>query len=308
VQKGQPLFTLYSPDLVATQDEFLLALRGRDTLKDSPLPEVREQAERLLAASRDRLRLWTLTDAQIDEIARRGKAQTYLTIYAPVTGHVIEKTVFKGMFVQPETRVYSIADLSVVWMNAEIYEFEVPFVERGQLVEATVVAYPGQSFHGRVSYIYPYLNPEARTVKVRVEMPNPKLILKPEMYGTAQIRVNRGVRLALPESALLDSGTRQIVFLARAEGLFEPRDVKVGPKIGGFYEVQEGLQPGDRVVTSGNFLIDSESKLMSATNMMGSLGMGGIRMEQAEMGKMEKMDKMEMDGIKKEDKSPMPGM
>jgi Cu(I)/Ag(I) efflux system membrane fusion protein len=296
VRRGEPLFTLYSPDLVASQDEFLLALRTREKVKDSPLTDVREQAERLLEASRDRLRLWTLTDEQIDEVARHEKAKTYLPIASPVTGYVIEKQVFNGMFVQPETRLYSIADLSVVWMNAEIYEFEVPFVKVGQLVAASFSAYPGETFHGRVSYIYPYLNQEARTVKVRVELPNPKLLLKPEMYGTAEIKVNRGVQLTLPEAALLDSGTRKLVFVVRGEGLFEPREVKVGPKIGAYYEILEGVQRGERVVTSGNFLIDSESKLMAATNMMGSLGMAGIKMEQAQMGKMEEMGGRKMEG------------
>lgn len=287
VRKGQPLLTLYSPDLVASQDELLLAVRAREKVKDSPLSEVHQQADQLVDAARVRLRLWSLTDQQIDEIVRRGTANTYLTIYSPVTGYVIEKAVFKGMLVRPEMRLYSIADLNHVWMNAEIYEFEVPLVTVGQAVTAAFTAYPGEAFHGQVSYIYPYLNQEARTVKVRVEMPNPKLLLKPEMYGTVQIKVHRGVQLALPESALLDSGVRQFVFVARGEGLFEPREVTVGPKIGSYYEVQEGVQPGDRVVTSGNFLIDSESKLMAATNMMGSLGMGGVKMEHARMGDME---------------------
>lgn len=299
VRKGQPLFTLYSPDLVATQDEFLLALKARNKVKDSPVPEVHKQAEELVEASRDRLHLWTLTDQQIQEIARRGKANTYLTIYSPVTGYVIDKKVFKGMYVQPETRLYSIADLSLVWMNAEVYEFEVPFVKVGQLTAITFTGYPGEEFHGRISYIYPYLNEEARTIKVRVEIPNPGLRLKPEMYGTAQIKVNRGTRLAVPEAAVLDSGARQLVFLVRGEGLFEPRTVKLGPKIGGYYEVQEGLDAGDKVVTSGNFLIDSESKLMAATNMMGSLGMGGIQMEQAKMGQMD-MGGMPMGGTQPE--------
>ncbi|MDI3467711.1 MAG: putative Co/Zn/Cd efflux system membrane fusion protein [Nitrospira sp.] len=287
VRKGQPLFTLYSQDLVATQDEFLLALKARNKVKDSPVPEVHKHTEELIEASRDRLHLWGLTDQQIEEIARRGKANTYLTIYSPVTGYVIEKKVFKGMYVQPETRLYSIADLSLVWMNAEVYEFELPFVKVGQRTAITFTGYPGEQFHGRVSYIYPYLNEEARTIKVRVEIPNPELRLKPEMYGTAQIKVNRGTRLAVPESAVLDSGARQLVFLVRGGGLFEPRTVQLGPKIGGYYEVQEGLDAGDKVVTSGNFLIDSESKLMAATDMMGSLGMGGIQMEQAKMGQMD---------------------
>jgi membrane fusion protein, copper/silver efflux system len=295
VRKGQPLFTLYSPDLVATQEEYLLALRGRDKVKESPLLQVHEQAEQLLEASRDRLRLWTLTDRQIEDIARRGKANTYLTIYSPATGYVIDKKVFKGMFVQPETRLYSIADLSMVWMNAEVYEYETPFVQVDQLATTTLAAYPGEQFHGRVSYIYPYMNQDARTVKVRVEMLNPGLRLKPDMYGTVELTVNRGTRLAVPEAAVLDSGTRQLVFLVRGEGLFEPRTVKLGPKIGGYYEIREGLEAGDKVVTSGNFLIDSESKLMAATNMMGSLGMGGIQMEQAQMGQMD-MGGMPMGG------------
>jgi Cu(I)/Ag(I) efflux system membrane fusion protein len=303
VRKGQRLFTLYSPDLVASQDEFLLTLAAREKLKESPLSEVRRQTEQLIDAARDRLRLWTLTDQQIDDIARRGKAQTYLTIFSPATGYVIDKQVFKGMFVQPETRLYSIADLSMVWMNAEIYEFEVPFITINQLATTTFAAYPTEAFHGRVAYIYPYLNQEARTVKVRVEVPNPKLLLKPEMYGTVQIKVDRGHRLALPEGALLDSGIRQLVFLVHGEGLFEPREVKVGPKIGSYYEVHEGLQAGDRIVTSGNFLIDSESKLMAATNMMGSLGMGGVKMEQAQMGEME-MGGMPMGGPQSEAGKP----
>ncbi len=287
VQKGQPLLTLYSPDLVATQEEYLLALRARDEVRDSPLKEVRGQADELVSAARDRLHLWTLTDHQIEEVARRAKAQTYLTIAAPATGYVIEKPVFKGMFVQPDVRLYSIADLRRVWMNVEIYEFEVPFVLVGQAASATFAAYPGEKFHGRVAYIYPYVNPNARTVKVRLEVPNPKLLLKPDMYGTAEILVDRGMQLALPETAVMDSGIRKLVYVQRGEGLFEPREVILGPKVGPYYEAREGLQAGERVVTSGNFLIDSESKLMATTNMMGSLGMGGIKMEQARMGDME---------------------
>ena len=299
VRKGQPLFTLYSPDLVATQDEYLLALRARDKVKDSPIPDVRQQADQIVEAARDRLRLWTLTDDQITELARRGKAQTYVTIHSPIRGYVIDKKVFKGMFVQPEMTLYTIADLSTVWVNAEIYEYEVPFVTVGQLATVTFASYPGEQFHGRVSYIYPYLNKEARTVKVRVDMPNPDVRIKPDMYGDALINVDRGSKVAIPEQAVLDSGTRTLVFVVRGEGVFEPRTVKLGPKIGSYFEVREGVTEGDRVVTSGNFLIDSESKLMAATNMMGALGMGGIRMEQAQMGEMD-MGGMEMGGPKAE--------
>jgi membrane fusion protein, copper/silver efflux system len=295
VSKGQPLFTLYSPDLVASQDEYLVAIKARDKVKDSPIPEVRAQADQLVAAAHDRLRLWTLTDKQIEELARRGKAQTYITMTSPVTGHVIDKKVFKGRFVEPEMTLYTIADLSTIWVNAEIYEYEVPFVKMGEPVTMTFAAYPGEQFQGRVSFIYPYLNKEARTVKIRLELPNPDTRLKPDMYGDALIKVDRGDRLAIPEQAVVDSGTRTLVFVLRGEGLFEPRVVKLGPKIGAYYEVPEGLGEGEQVVTSGNFLVDSESKLMAATNMMGALGMGGIRMEQARMGEMD-MGGMDMGG------------
>jgi Cu(I)/Ag(I) efflux system membrane fusion protein len=287
VRKGQPLFTLYSPDLVATQDEYLLALRARDKVKDSPIPEVHQQADQMVEAARDRLRLWTLTDDQINELAKRGKAQTYVTIYSPIRGYVIDKKVFKGRFVQPEMTLYTITDLSTVWVNAEIYEYEVPFVRIGQPATVTFASYPGEQFHGHVSYIYPYLNKDARTVKVRLDLPNPDTRIKPDMYGDVLINVDRGSKVAIPEQAVLNSGTRTLVFVVRGEGLFEPRAVKLGPKIGSYYEVHQGVTEGERVVTSGNFLIDSESKLMAATNMMGALGMGGIRMEQAQMGKMD---------------------
>jgi membrane fusion protein, copper/silver efflux system len=303
VKKGQPLFTLYSQDLVATQDEFLLALRARDKVKDSPLAEVLQQAQQLVEAARDRLRLWTLTEEQINDLAKRGKAQTYVTIYSPIRGYVIDKKVFKGMFVQPDMRLYTIADLSTVWVNAEIYEYEVPFVGVGQMATVTFASYPGEQFHGRVSYIYPYLNKDARTVKVRLDLPNSDIRIKPDMYGDVVIKVDRGSKVAIPEQAVLDSGTRTLVFVVRGEGLFEPRAVKLGPKIGSYYEVHEGVTEGDRVVTSGNFLIDSESKLMAATNMMGALGMGGIRMEQAQMGKMD-MGGMGMGGPQAEAPKP----
>lgn len=294
VRKGQPLFTLYSQELVATQEEYLLALRTKDEIQDTPLLEVREQGEQLLEAAHDRLRLWTITDNQIEELARRGKPQTYVTIYSPATGFVVDKKVFKGVYVKPEMTVYSIANLSTVWVLAEVFEYEVPFIAVGQSGTLTLDAYSDEIFHGKITYIYPYLNQQARTVKVRLEFKNPTLRLKPDMYGTVRIQVNRGNTLAVPEEAVLDSGIRKVVFVVRGEGMFEPREVTLGPKVGSYYEVVEGLQKGERIVTSGTFLLDSESKLMASTNMMGSLGMGGIKMEQAQMGEMD-MGGMDMD-------------
>lgn len=287
VRKGEGLFTLYSPDLVAAQDEYLVALRAREQVKHSSLPEVMEQAEQMVQAARDRLRLWSITDRQIADLARRGKGQTSLTVFSPVTGHVIDKKAFKGMYVEPSMTVYTIADLSTIWVLAEVFETDVPFLKVGQHAKLAFVSYPGQTFHGRVSYVYPYLNKEARTVRVRVELLNPTFQLKPDMYGEVTLAVDRGNALVVPESAVLDSGQRQVVFVVRGEGIYEPREVQLGVTAGGVSEVIDGLHEGEEIVTSGNFLLDSESKLMASTNMMGALGMGGIKMEQARMGWME---------------------
>ena len=294
VQKGQPLFTLYSPELVATQDEYLLALRAFEDVQNSPVPEVHDQAQQLIDAARDRLRLWTFTDDQIDKLKRQRIPQTSVTVFSPMSGHVIDKTAFQGMFVQPKMTMYTIADLSTVWVQAEVYEYEVPFIKIGQAAVLTLEAFPGEPFSGRVTYVYPYLNKEARTVQVRLEFSNPHFRLKPDMYGTVLFQVDRGSSLAVPEQAVLDSGVRQVVFVEKGKGVFEPREVTLGPKVGSYFEVVKGLKEGERIVTSGTFLLDSESKLMTSSNMMGALGMGGIQMEQAQMGEMD-MGGMKMD-------------
>jgi Cu(I)/Ag(I) efflux system membrane fusion protein len=285
VQQGQPLFTLYSPELVATQEEYLLALQAFDDIQLSPLPHVHQQAQQILDAARDRLRLWTFTDAQIEELEFRETPTRSVTIYSPMKGYVIDKTAFQGMFVKPEMTMYTIADLSTIWVQAEIYEYELPFIQVGQSATLTLEAFPGETFSGRVTYVYPYLNKEARTVKVRLEFPNPHIRLKPDMYGTTVIEIDRGSRLAVPDQAVLDSGLRQIVYVAQEQGMFEPREVTLGAKVGSFFEVTQGLKEGERIVTSGTFLLDSESRLMGTSHMMGALGMGGVKMEKAQMGK-----------------------
>ena len=298
VQQGQPLFTLYSPELVATQEEYLLALQAFDDMQLSPLAHVHHQAQQILDAARDRLRLWTFTDAQIEELEFRETPIRSVTIYSPMKGYVIDKTAFQGMFVKPEMTMYTIADLSRIWVQAEIYEYELPFIQVGQSATLTLEAFPGETFSGRVTYVYPYLNKEARTVQVRLEFPNPHIRLKPDMYGTTVIEIDRGSHLAVPDQAVLDSGLRQIVYVAQEQGMFEPREVTLGVKVGSFFEVTQGLEEGERIVTSGTFLLDSESRLMSTSNMMGALGMGGVKMEQAQMGEMD-MGSMEMGGMKK---------
>ncbi len=299
VKKGQPLFTLYSPELVATQEEYVLALQALEDIQNSSLPQVHQQAQQVVDASRDRLRLWTFTDDQIEELEVRGAPTTSVTIFSPISGHVIDKTAFQGMFVQPEMTMYTIADLSTIWVQADVYEFELPFIQMGQSAKLTLEAFPGETFSGRVTYIYPYLNKKTRTVQVRLEFANPQVRLKPDMYGTVVIQVARGPSLAVPDQAVLDSGLRQVVFVAQEKGMFEPREITLGPKVGSFFEVIQGLKEGERIVTSGTFLLDSESRLKATSNMMGALGMGGVKMEQAQMGKMD-MGSMDMSGMNKE--------
>lgn len=293
VKKGDPLFTLYSPDLVSTQEEYLLAQKTLEQVKASPLAHIRLGAEAQVESARNRLLLWNLTEDQIAQLEQRREPQVETTIYSPIDGVVTRKMAIAGMYVTPEMNLYEIADLSAVWVYADIYEYEIPMVKVGQAATMTLASYPGETFKGKVVYLYPYLNKETRTVKVRMELPNRQGKLKPGMYGNVEIRVKPGKRLAIPQEAVLDSGTRKLVFVDKGEGIYEPREVTLENKVNHFYPVLSGLKPGERVVTSGTFLIDSESKLMAATNMMGLLGMGGIRMEQARMGEME-MGGMEM--------------
>ncbi|MBI5197198.1 MAG: efflux RND transporter periplasmic adaptor subunit [Nitrospirae bacterium] len=295
VQKGDPLLALYSPDLVSTQEEYLLAQRTLERVRVSPVPHIRTGAEAQVESARNRLLLWNLTETQIADLERRQAPQTSMILYSPVNGVITKKSALQGMYVTPETPLYEISDLSHVWVHAEIYEYEVAQVRVGQEAAVTLMSYPGETFQGRVTYIYPYLNPETRTVGIRMEFSNPDGKLKPGMYGNVEIRGKMGKKLVVPAEAVLDSGTRQMVFIDKGEGMYEPREVKLGNKVNLFYPVLSGLASGEKVVTSATFLIDSESKLMAAANMMGMVGMGGIRMEQAQMGAMDSMAGMEME-------------
>src|SRR5215510_7490585 len=290
VRKGEPLLNLYSPDLVTSQEEYLLALQTRDQLAQSSLPEARNGSQGLVDAARRRLLLWDLTPQQLKALEERGTPQTYLTLYAPSSGTVVEKEVVKGMRIEPGMRLYRIADLSTVWLYADIYEYEVPLVREGQEVTITLSYYPGETFTGKITYIYPYLDTQTRTNKVRLEFTNPQGKLKPGMYANSEIEVNLGTTLTIPASAVLQSGLRQLVFVDQGQGVFAPREVKLGVQADSRFAVLGGLTAGERVVTSGNFLLDSESKLQSATSMMGmmgAIGMGDWKMESArpmEMG------------------------
>jgi len=300
VRAGQPMLTLYSPDLLATQDEYLLALKAQAQLEGSPLAEARQDAAALVASARERLRLWNLNDEQIAAVERRGKAERVLTVYAPSSGIVLKRQALPGNYVEPGTTLYELADLSTVWIHGDIYGSEITAVRLNQSAEVTFEAYPGETFRGKVAYIYPYLNEATRTVRVRMEFPNPHLKLKPGMYGNVMLHVDAGRRLVVPKEAVLDSGLRQLVFLDLGQGVYQPYPVKLGRRSQDYVEVLEGIKEGDRVVTSANFLLDAESKLASAGGMqamMGQIGMADWQMRGAYEKKMEGMEGMGKGGV-----------
>jgi len=293
VRKGEPLFTLYSPDLLASQDEYLLALRSQAQLAGSPMPEAKSSAAALVTSARERLKLWNLTDEQIARLEQRGKSDPTVTVYAPSNGIVLKREALPGKYVEPGTTLYELADLSTVWIHADVYESQIAGVKLNQPAAATFDAYPGEAFQGKVQYIYPYLNETTRTVRVRLELPNPKLKLKPGMYGNVLIQTDQQERLVVPKEAVLDTGPRQIVFLDQGNGVYVPTQVKLGRRSEDKVEVLEGLKKGDQVVTSANFLLDAQSKLASTGNMqekMGQIGMADWQMRGAYEAKMEGMD------------------
>jgi len=270
VRKGQPLFTIYSPELVSTQEEYLQAQRALQSSqiaaantdnRPASAATVYINPQEVLNTARQRLLLWDLTEAQITELEKRGKPETYLTIYSPNNGHVINKMALKGMRVESGMELYKIADLSTVWVYADVYEYELPHVKLVQEAVVTLSYLPGETFSGKITYIFPYLNMNTRTARVRIELPNREGRLKPEMYANVEIHVDLGKQLAIPENAVLNTGTRQIVFVDKGNGLFEARFVKLGARADFLYEIKEGLAEGERVVSYANFLIDAESKV-----------------------------------------------
>jgi RND family efflux transporter MFP subunit len=268
VKKGQPLFTLYSPDLVSTQEEYLIAKRGNATLGHAPFQEIADGSQSLLQSARQRLKLWDISDNQIKELDATGKVKKDLTFYSPVTGFVTDRKVFPQASVTPDTELYTVSDLSIVWADADIYEYEVPYVHPGQRMTLTLSYYPGKTYTGIISYIDPTVNPQTRTVKARIKIPNPGFALKPQMFADAQLRVDYGTKILVPQEAVLNSGTEQHVFVVHQGGVFEPRKVSLGPVVDGNAVILSGLKTGETIVVSGNFLIDSESKIKNSTREM----------------------------------------
>jgi RND family efflux transporter MFP subunit len=261
VEKGQPLLTLYSPEMLASQQEYLLALRSRDVLRDSPMEGAARRGDSLLAASRRRLELWDLTPDQIAEVERSGKPLTNITLHAPIGGYVTARNAFPKQRVTPETELYTITDLSRVWIFADVFENEAHMIHLGTPARLSAAYASIPAMDARVTYIQPSVDPVTRTLKIRLEADNPGLRLKPEMFVDVEFRVARPRALTVPVEAVLDSGLRKTVFLDRGNGYLEQRQVETGERRDGRVEILSGLKAGERVVASGNFLIDSESRL-----------------------------------------------
>jgi RND family efflux transporter MFP subunit len=270
VKKGQPLLSVYSPELFSAQQELLIAKKTMETLAGSEFKEVSANAESLYRSTKERLRLWNITDGEIKQIETRGTPLRALTFNSPISGFVLTRNAYPGQRIAPDTELYSIADLTTVWVLADVFEYEVANIHLGQTATMTLASFPGETYTGTVSYVYPGLDATSRTLKIRLQFPNPNFKLKPDMWANVSLKIDYGRQLAIPSNAVLDSGTEQIVFVALGDGYFEPRKIQPGAQVGNLYTVLSGLQRGEKIVTSGNFLIDSESKLKSALSGMGS--------------------------------------
>lgn len=278
VHPGEPLLELYSPDLVASQEEYLLALKNAERAKQSPYPDERKGAEALLSASTQRLRYWDISDEQIHRLAGTGQISRTVTIRTPAHGGVTEKTIVQGQKIEAGEPLFKVIDHSVVWVYGEVYEYEIPYVKVGEYAMLTTSYSPSAAYRGRIDHVYSHLgsiryvpesSTEIRTAKVRFELPNKDHALKLGMYLNVELEVRVGVAaLSVPDSAVIDTGTRQVVIVDRRDGTFEPRDVRLGAGAENYYEVIKGVKEGEWVVTSANFLIDSESNLRGALGGM----------------------------------------
>ena len=277
VSRGQVLMEVYSPDLVAAQEEYLIALRGTREVQGAG-EEAQATMQRLAEGVLRRLRNWEISDRELDGLVKTGKPQRVLAYRSPASGVVLQKPSVAGMRFMPGDVLYEIADLSSVWVIADVSEQDLGLVRLGQAAKVRIASYPGREFAGKVVFVYPVLDPATRTARVRVEMANPEGLLRPAMYADAEFTSARtGKALAIPDSSVIDSGTRQVALVSRGDGVFEPRDVKVGMRADGYVEVKEGLKAGEQVVVRANFLIDAESNLKAALSGFGHAQHGGAQ-------------------------------
>jgi Cu(I)/Ag(I) efflux system membrane fusion protein len=273
VKNNTILLSFYSPQLVSTQQEYVLALKNLNTLKESQFEDVRRGAEELVETTLERMRLLDVPEHQITHLTNTLEVKKNLHIHSPANGIVTSIGARQGQYVTPQTKLYTIADLSKVWVYVDVYEDEMPWINVGDKATIRVKALPGQSFEGVLSYIYPYAESQTRTIKVRMVFDNPDLLLKPDMFANVVIEASELPDLVvIPSEAIIRSGTREQVFVQRAPGKFEPREVIVGVSSEGWTEIKSGIEPGDDVVISAQFLIDSESKLREAASKMQEIG------------------------------------
>ncbi|MEX2089340.1 MAG: efflux RND transporter periplasmic adaptor subunit [Bacteroidota bacterium] len=270
IRKGDPLMELYSPELVSTQEEYLQAIRYRQQMQHSSLEEARRGADALVESAKRRLLYWDVTEADIQELEKRGAPRKTMTFYSPVTGIVMDKMIFQGKSVMAGMELYKIADLSTVWVIADIYQYELPWVKVGQQTEIELSYLPARTFRGTITYIYPMLSMETKTARARIEVRNtPNIDLKPGMYATVKLISPIVVgAVAVPDQAIIRSGERNIVVIALGGGYFDPREVKLGVMAHGYVQILEGVKEGEKIVTSSQFLIDSESNLKAAVGLM----------------------------------------
>jgi membrane fusion protein, copper/silver efflux system len=298
VAKDRPVAEVYSPELVASQQEYLLALKSREQLKGSPIPSIAQNGEGLVASARQRLMLYGVKESQIAELEKAGKPNIRLPIYTPLSGIVIDKLVQQGQYVNVGDVLFTIADLSRVWVELDMYDNEITSVHLGQAVEIRPSAEPVKPVMGRVNFIYPFHDPKTHTVKVRVEIPNHGLMFRPDMFVSAVIKTPLPRGIVLPATAVMDTGKRQVVWVEVQPGVFEPRDVQAGERIGDKVQIVSGIKAGDKVAVSGAYLIDSESQLRGGGTQDHSQHSGGAKPEATGQPAPAKKDSLKMDDMK----------
>jgi len=306
VRQGQALLSIYSPELVSSQDEYLLALKNLQSMEKSPVKDLVEGTRRLAAASRRRLQLFDVTPAQIADLEQTGKVKKNLTLVSPVNGIVMKRMVAQGAYVQAGMPLLEVADLSTIWVDADIYQYELPWIKVGQPVTMTLDYMPGETFQGKIDYIYPYLKEATRTAKVRLRFPNPNLKLKPEMFASIKIKSPATKpAVVVPMEVVLDTGLKQHVFIALGQGRFEPREVKLGvfSDDNNYREVLSGLTGGEEVVTSAQFMLDSESRFREAIKLM----MPDMEMGDKKPGEKPARPEMKTEGTPAPAPTPPPG-
>ena len=275
VNQGEALFSVYSPALLATQEEYIIAKKGtRNQLKGTFAEEYSRTNQKLLESVRQRLELWDIPQEEIDRLDRQAIPMKTLTIRSPINGIVLQKNAFAGMNVEPGMNIFVVADLSHVWVLADIFEQDIASIRMGQQATLTMNAFPGRTFEGQVDFINYVLDQTTRTTKVRFDFNNMEMLLKPGMYGVIELTIPIGFVLALPEAAVIDTGTKKIIFIEKGPGLYRPIEVQLGAKGGGYYQVLKGLSENDLVVTSSQFLMDSESRIQATGG-----GMQGMEMD-----------------------------